>query len=264
MPRSLPAALAAPTGPKHRRWRRWLGLLLLSGVAIAAALPGLLQALVMDQLPGRLAQALDRPVALQAVQVGLWQREIRLSGLQIGPAPADSPASAPTPTPAPAPSLPLLPLLLLPQLRVRLSLQTLRHGAPVIEAVPADGLQFNLARIRLDDRPTGRLHQITDLSLGLPFLSNLPAHLAVRTEPRLAFTLNGTRFDSDAAALPFAQQRQGELRLAFSQLDLAPWLGYLPNNLPLQLQSARVSSDLRLQFGLPPQGAAQVSLLGQV
>lgn len=94
-------------------------------------------------------------------------------------------------------------MLLLPQLRVRLSLQTLRHGAPVIEAVPADGLQFNLARIRLDDRPTGRLHQITDLSLGLPFLSNLPAHLP-------------------------AQQRQGELRLACSQLDLAPWLGYLP------------------------------------
>lgn len=108
------------------------------------------------------------------------------------------------------------------------------------------------------------MHELSQLALGLPFLSNLQEHLTVRTEPRLAFTLKGTRFDSGAAALPFAQERQGELNLAFQGLDLAPWLGYLPAGLPLRLQSARVSSDLRLRFSLPPQGLPRVSLLGQL
>ena len=124
-------------------------------------------------------------------------------------------------------------------------------------------LAVRQARIRLDDQPVGRVIQITDLSLGLPFLSNLPAHLAVRTEPRLAFTLQGTRFDTGANAPPCAQQRSGELRLAVQQLDLAPWLAYLPGGLPLQVQAARVSTDLRLRFALPAQGPPQLSLLGQ-
>ena len=168
MPSSLPAAPAAPAGPagpNHRRWPRRLALLALLLGAIAAALPWLLQALVMDQLPRRLAQALGRPVALQAVQVGLWQREIRLSGLQIGPAQAGTPASAPAP-----------PLLLLPQLRVQLSLQSLRHAAPVIEAVQADGLQLNLARTA-----AGR-YDIDDLLARFaspPKADAPPAHFAV-------------------------------------------------------------------------------------
>lgn len=235
----------------RRRWPWLLGGLLALAVAAIAGLPWLLRTLLMDQLPSRLSRALGRPVALQGVQADLWQRELTLTGLQIG-GPAAGPAAAP-------------PLLVLPRLRMRLSLQSLRHGAPVLEALQLDGLRLHLARtapgryniddllarlaagpaetaseparfavynltladahIRLDDRPAGQVHEISRLALGLPFLSKLPGDLVVRTEPHLAFTLHGTRFDSGASALPFAQQRQGELKLAFQGLDLAPWLG---------------------------------------
>ena len=36
--------------------------------------------------------------------------------------------------------------MLLPRLRLQWSLQSLRHGAPVLEALRLDGLQLNLAR----------------------------------------------------------------------------------------------------------------------
>ena len=196
------------------------------------------------------------------------------------------------------------PLLQIAQLQAVLSLDSLRQRAPVVANLLIDGLQLNLARtapghydiddllaqfaprpgavaaeparfalynlalrgavLRLHDRPAGQHHQVENLSLSLPFLSNLPADVDVLTEPRLAFTVNGTRFDSGSQARPFAAKRSGELTLAFAQLDLQPWLGYLPAGLPLKLQQARLSTDLKLRFALPAEGRPSMSLLGTV
>ena len=215
------------------------------------------------------------------------------------PAGPSSPAVAVAPAEATAP-----PLLQVAQLRIDLSPASLRQRVPVVEALVVDGLQLNLARtapghydiddllarfapkpgatpaesarfalynlalrgavLRFDDRPAGQRHQVDGLTLTLPFLSNLPADVEVVTEPRLAFTVNGTRFDSGSQARPFAAARSGELTLAFAKLDLEPWLGYLPAGLPLRLQQARLSSDLKLRFALPAEGSPSVSLQGSV
>ena len=84
---------------------------------------------------------------------------------------------------------------------------------------------MNDAQLRFDDQPVKRLHVIDALNLALPFISNLPAQVEVQVEPRLAFALNGTAFDRGAQATPFARTRSGDLKLAFTQLDLAPYLG---------------------------------------
>ncbi len=210
---------------------------------------------------------------------------------------------SPTDAAAPAqPTTP--PLLQVAQLRIDLSPASLRQRAPVVEALVVDGLQLNLARtapghydiddllarfapppgaaageparfslynlalrdavLRFDDRPAGQRHQVDGLTLTLPFLSNLPADVEVVTEPRLVFSVNGTRFDSGSQTQPFAARRPGALTLAFAKLDLKPWLGYLPAGLPLRLQQAQLSSDLKLRFALPAEGSPSVSLQGSV
>ena len=117
--------------------------------------------------------------------------------------------------------------------------------------------------LRLHDRPAGQRHQVDGLTLSLPFLSNLPADVEVVTEPRLAFTVNGTRFDSGSQVRPFASRHPGELTLACAQLDLKPWLGYLPASLPLRLRQARLPTDLRLRFALPAEGRP-IDINGQI
>ena len=253
-------------------------------------------ALLKSQLPVRLGAALGRPVSLVDAQFNPWRMALDLQGLRIGAA-----VSPGAPAGMDAPPLLLIDqlhlVLNLPMaLRHRapvvdalaidgLQLRLARTGAgrfdiddliarltaPATKAAPTEPARFalyNLAlrngQIRFDDHPVDGVHEIRALTLSLPFLSNLPADTAIHTTPRLAFQLNGTAFDSGSQALPFAETRSGELKLAFADLDLAPWLPYLPAGLPLRLQRGRLDTDLQLRFAMPPQGTPTVALQGRI
>jgi uncharacterized protein involved in outer membrane biogenesis len=133
-------------------------------------------------------------------------------------------------------------------------------------AQPSRPLRFALynivlqdGRVDFDDRAVGRVQQLRDLRLALPFISNLPKAREVKVQPQLAFSLNGSRFDSQAQALPFDDSRHTDASLRLSQFDLKPYLGYLPAGLPLTLQAGVVDADLRLAFEQTPQPALRVT-----
>ena len=101
----------------------------------------------------------------------------------------------------------------------------------------------------LDRLPSGeRHHTLSALQLAVPFLSTLESKRDIKVQPRLAFELNGSRFDTAAEGTPFAQTDKDEASIKIAQLDLAPYLPYLPATLPVRLQSAVVDADLRLTF----------------
>lgn len=100
--------------------------------------------------------------------------------------------------------------------------------------------------------------------LGLPFLSNLPADVQVTVEPRLAFELNGSRFDNQGRATPFAQGRASELQVRFEQFDLGPIWAYAPAALPVKPAGGRLSADLTLSFQQPDHGDPLLGVKGHV
>ncbi len=257
--------------------------LLLLGIVSWLAVPPLLK----WQAQLRLTEALGRNVTIGQVDFKPWALALAVNDLVIaGAAPATEP------------------LLKVVRLRVDLSLSSLLRRAPVIEALELDAPQLRVARteaghydvddliarftpktdaapaepvlfalynlqvrdaqVRFDDRPAGRVHSVSALQLGLPFLSNLPAQVDVKVAPRLAFKLDGTAFDSDALATPFAQTRAGELKLVLGELDLARYLPYVPASLPVRIARGVVSADLALQFSMPAGGAPNLSLHGAV
>ena len=244
-----------------------------------------LPSLIRWQAPPRLSEALGRPVTMGAVGFKPWSLEFSVDDLVIGgPGPGAEP------------------VLAIARVHVDLSISSIARRAPVITALEIDGPRLRIARtaeghydiddliarftpkadappgeparfalynfqvrgaqLRFDDRPLARVHQVNDLRLALPFLSNLPSEIEVKVEPRLAFRLNGTPFDTGAQATPFAQDKTGALKLAVADLDLAPYLGYLPASLPVRLTQGSVSADLNLQFALPAHGAPSVTLHG--
>ncbi|RZI77653.1 MAG: DUF748 domain-containing protein, partial [Variovorax sp.] len=102
--------------------------------------------------------------------------------------------------------------------------------------------------IDFDDQTVKRKQELRDLTLNVPFLSNLASQREVKVEPKLAFVLNGSKFDSAAFTTPFADNRKTDARLAFKGLDLAPYLGYIPGGLPVQLKAGSLDADLKINF----------------
>lgn len=131
---------------------------------------------------------------------------------------------------------------------------------------PARLALYNLllqgGRVDLTDNAVGKTHSVQDLLLSVPFISTLSDKKEVRVEPRLAFTLEGSRFDSSAQSTPFAQTRHADAHIRWDDLDLAPYLGYLPASLPIRLKAATLDVDVKLAFEQTPRLAVKLS--GQV
>lgn len=139
---------------------------------------------------------------------------------------------------------------------------------PPLDEPPARFALYNLSLrgglVRFDDRPKAKVHELRALTLGLPFISNLEEAVDVHVEPRLAFELGDTHFDTGAQAKPFTQDRAGVLTLKTGEIDLAGWLAYLPAAVPVRPAAGRLSLDLGVQFKAPASGLAELALKGSL
>jgi hypothetical protein len=125
-------------------------------------------------------------------------------------------------------------------------------------------IRIEHGRIEFDDRPVQRRHVVEDLTLGVPFVSTLPADQEISVQPRLAFVLDGARYDSQAQATPFHLDRMGTFVLHTGDIALAPWLPYWPAALGWRPTRGRLRADTTLDFSAPPAGPARWTLAGEV
>jgi len=256
----------------QKTWVRWLvgslvALVLLLGLAWAAA-PGILK----SQVEVRGSEALGRKVTVGAIEFKPWTLELTVSDIRIASLDGGSSqlAVARIYVNAELQSLlrwaPVIDAITVdtPQLRLvhlgggRFDFDDiLARLKPAADAPPSAPVRFALYNLVLhggsvdfvDQRPTGeRAHALRDLEVSIPFISNLESQRDVTVQPRLAFELNGSRFDSAAQATPFATSRKGEAMLQITKLDLAPYLSYLPAGLPLELKGAVLDTKLKLNF----------------
>ncbi|MEX8193202.1 DUF748 domain-containing protein [Comamonas guangdongensis] len=122
---------------------------------------------------------------------------------------------------------------------------------------------YNIAlrdgRVELNDESVQRKHELKDLQLSIPFISNIESKREIKVLPHLAFDLNGSKFDTSGESTPFASDRQTAMVLKWAHLDLAPYLGYVPASLPVQLRSGVLDSDLQIRFEQEEQPVVRIS-----
>ncbi|EHR70445.1 uncharacterized protein involved in outer membrane biogenesis [Burkholderiales bacterium JOSHI_001] len=267
---------------------RWVAV----GVAVlvlALALAWLAgPSLIKAQIEQRGSAALGRALRVGEVSVQPLRLEVTLRKLQLAGAAGSNPKD---------------PQASIERLRMDLNWHSLFRLAPVVEAVEVDAPKLRIARVaegrydiddivqrlrpdpkeapsptpkfalynvklrggefRFDDRPVARQQRVTKLNVTLPFLSNLPADLEANVEPRVAFLLNGTPFDSGAVATPFAQARQADLTLKFDGYQLEALQAYLPKDLHLRPQRGKLDAQLALRFTQDDDGS-RVTLRGEL
>lgn len=233
--------------------------------------------LLKTQIEKQAGEALGRAVTVGRVDFKPWTLELTLDDIVVSRAPGMTDVS---------------PQVQIKQLYIDAELQSLWHRAPVMDAIEIKSPHVNITHLgggRYDtddvvsrltapsaspksgpvlfalynlalsagsvdfvDQSVNQTHQLRDLQVSLPFLSNLASQRTVLVEPHLAFSLNGSRFDTRAQGTPFAPTSQGEASFKLTAFNLAPYLAYLPASLPVQLKAAVLDADLKIAFEQSP------------
>ena len=266
---------------KHNKWVRRGGLAVLLWLVLWAVAWLAVPPIAKSQLQRIASEKLGRQVTVGKIDFKPWSLELALNDLRI--ATADGSQAQ----------------LAVRRIYVDAELQSLLRLAPVIDAVrieapavrlthladgrydiddviaklasapaapPGEPARFAIYNIHLsegtvdfDDQTVKRTHALRELVLDVPFLSNLASQREVKTEPKLAFKLNGSAFDSTAFTTPFADSRKTDARLSFKGLDLAPYLGYIPAGLPFKVQAGLLDADLKIDFERAATAGLQIS-----
>ncbi|MBA3595581.1 MAG: DUF748 domain-containing protein [Polaromonas sp.] len=281
-------SLSVMRSPRWQRRAAWaVGGLLMLWMLAWAAVPGLLK----WQLEKTGSEKLGRQLKVGKVDFQPWSLELTLHDLSLAKAGA-SPAAAPG-LPQGSPQLSIK------RIYIDAELQSLLRLAPVLDSVQVEEpvlalthlgegrydiddiiervkqaldkpdrrpLRFALynlvlsgGRTDFNDLAVGTIHALRDLTLSVPFLSNLRSQRDVKTAPQLSFALNGSRFDTAAEGTPFAQTRKTDATFRLKALDLRPFLGYLPASLPLRLQGGVLDADIKIGFEQTPDTVVRIS-----
>ena len=186
-------------------------------------------------------------------------------------------------------------------LDVRLSLASLRKLAPVIDAVTLTKPELTLARgddgrldiqdlvdrpapasktstpkfsvdnieivngtVTFDDRMHQRVVKVTDLGIGIPFLSSFPHDAKIRVTPHVDGVVDGSRFAlSGSTNTPFSDVHEATLAIDLDALKLPGYASYITPANGLKLASGALTTRLKLAFVTGPSGPRTITLSGK-
>lgn len=125
-------------------------------------------------------------------------------------------------------------------------------------------IEIDKGRIEVDDRPAQTKHEITDLKLGVPFISSLPSQVEVFVEPLLSASVNGSPLLIKGKAQPFANPVDAVVDLNLDDVDLTDYLKYVPGTPHFKVPSAKLDVHLTANFRQEKEKAPALLLSGNV
>jgi uncharacterized protein involved in outer membrane biogenesis len=252
-----------------RRVRRTV--FVLAGVVAAFAVLGFLVAppIVRSQLEKRLAETLHRPVSIERVRISPFTLAASVEQLRVGEREGDATAL----------SFEALDVDVAYQSLIRLApvVQQLRITRPYLRVVRNDDRRYNFqdlldefsappaqppppdkpppqfalfnielidGRIDFDDRPEKTVHAVTEIGIGVPFVSSIPSQVDIRVQPRLSAKVNGAPFELTGETKPFKDTHETTLRLELDGLSIAKYLEYSPVPLRLRVPSGQLDAKI--------------------
>lgn len=111
-----------------------------------------------------------------------------------------------------------------------------------------NNISISGGRIDFDDRPAGKRHTVTDITCGIPLLSNFDYHIHTFVHPSFSATINGKPFALAGKTKPFAESRESVIDINLRDVNLPEYLGYVPMPLRFKMPSGRLTTQLRIRF----------------
>src|SRR5262249_4895726 len=101
-------------------------------------------------------------------------------------------------------------------------------------------IRLSDGRIDFEDRPAKAKHAVTDLEIGLPLVSSMPAEIAILVQPRLSAKVNGTPFELAGETRPFMDRYVTTVRIDIDDLEPGKYLDYSPVPLRIRVPSGKL------------------------
>ena len=125
-----------------------------------------------------------------------------------------------------------------------------------------NNIQIENGSLDFDDRPESTRHQVRDIDIGIPFLSNIPSKVEITTQPVFHAKVNGAPFDLRGSTKPFSPTHETTVNLNLTDLDLPYYLAYVPKTMPSRITSGRLDTRLALTFSQPGGGSPRLVVTG--
>ena len=111
-----------------------------------------------------------------------------------------------------------------------------------------NNIQLSGGGLVFEDQPMREKHEIRDIKLVLPFVSNMAYAVESFVEPSFSATVNGAPLHVKGKSKPFADSLESELALDLADVKLAQYFDYVPVKLPIRLESGALDTALTLSF----------------
>ena len=122
-----------------------------------------------------------------------------------------------------------------------------------VQEKPGKPLFFSFSNIQLldghiefDDRPAATKHEIAQINLSVPFISNLPSYEESFVQPSFSATVNGTAVNIKGSTKVFADSHETSFDIKLTDIDIPYYLAYAPAQLHVKVPSGRL--DVAMKF----------------
>jgi hypothetical protein len=116
--------------------------------------------------------------------------------------------------------------------------------------------------IEFDDRPNKALQVVSDLQVGIPFISSLPSQIDITVQPHLTAKVGGTPIELLGETKPLKDTRETRLRIDIDELPLAKYFDYIPVPLRFRIEGGTLSTRLELALSTQNERLHTLTLSG--
>ena len=119
-------------------------------------------------------------------------------------------------------------------------------------------------RVAFDDNALSRpaKHTIDQLSLQIPFISNISYFADKYIDPKLSADVNGAHFDFAGKLKPFEKGLEATLSINLQGVDIPYYAPYFPQELPVLIRQGTLSTALNISHHLIKGGKPDINISG--
>jgi uncharacterized protein involved in outer membrane biogenesis len=127
-----------------------------------------------------------------------------------------------------------------------------------------NNIQLLDGRIDFDDRPEQTKHVVSDIKVGVPFISSIPSHVEITVQPELHALVNDAPLDIDGETKPFKDSRESVIELDIDGMQIPKYVEYSPVELNFKVPSGQLNTKLTVNFRTSKDKASELSISGNV